>query len=50
MEIEAVECSKDGCAFKREEMKDYPTPCKHCIENKNKKDSEGCFYIGEVNY
>ena len=50
MEHTEVECSRDECAFKRKEMKGYPTPCKHCNENKKRQDDEGCFYVGKVNY
>jgi hypothetical protein len=45
-----VTCESNECAFKREEMKEYPTPCRHCLRNKKKEDAEGDFYIGKVNY
>ena len=45
-----LECRSEDCAFKREEMKDYPTPCQHCKRNDKREDDEGDFYIGKVNY
>ena len=45
-----VVCEEKECAFKREEMKPYPTPCQHCLRNDKREDSEGDFYVGKVCY
>ena len=50
MSYEAATAECTDCAFQRKEMEKYPSPCKHCLRNKDREDNEGDFFVGEVNY
>ena len=50
MDDTLVECEKKECAFKKEDMKKYPVPCRHCEENTKRIDSQGSFFVPEANY